>query len=124
MAEAIARGEAWDVIDPLSAGIAPLGFVADETLDTLLANGFSIEDLKSKPLDQALWKSANVVINMTGRPKEIAFRWFPAHAEVEEWSVRDPYGEGCAFYQEICEEIQARVQELAERLRGLQTRAV
>jgi protein-tyrosine-phosphatase len=118
MAEAIARSEAWDVINPLSAGIAPLGFVVRETLDTLQANGFSIEDLKSKPLNEALWKAAQVVVNMTGRPKEIAFRGFPAHAEVEEWRVRDPYGESNAFYQEVCEELQGRVQALAERLRS------
>jgi len=120
MAEAIARSEAWDVIEPLSAGIAPLGFVAKETIETLLGNSFSVEGLESKPLKTSLWDSADVVINMTGRPADIAFRWFPDLDKVEEWRVSDPYGEDRAVYQEICGEIQQRVEALAERLRGRQ----
>ena len=34
MAEAIARSDTWDVIEPMSAGIMPLGFVVKETIDT------------------------------------------------------------------------------------------
>lgn len=120
MAEAIARSEAWDVIEPLSAGIAPLGFVAEETIETLAGNSFSVEGLESKALNAGLWDSADVVINMTGRPTDAAFRWFPDLGKVEEWRVSDPYGEDRAVYQKVCSEIQGRVGELAERLRGRQ----
>ena len=68
----------------------------------------------------ALWDDADVIINMTGRPTDIVFSWFPDRGKVEEWKVDDPYGEDRAFYQKICGEIQARVGELAERLRGRQ----
>jgi protein-tyrosine-phosphatase len=36
---------------------------------------------------------------------------------VEDWDVEDPYGEDLATYRRICEDIEARVEELAERLR-------
>ena len=118
MAEAIARSDAWDVIEPTSAGIVPLGFVVRETIDTLSAGGFLAEGLKSKALNKALWDAADVVINMTGQPVDVAFRRFSDLDKVEEWRVRDPYGEDRAVYQKICAEIQERVAELAERLRG------
>jgi protein-tyrosine-phosphatase len=118
MAEAIALRDAADVISPRSAGIAPLGFVAESTKATLLANGYALDGLHSKPLDEELWNSADVVINMTGRPRNFAFYGFSDHAKVEDWQVSDPYGADSAFYQKTCEEIQQRIQTLAERLRG------
>jgi protein-tyrosine-phosphatase len=118
MAEAIARSEAWDVIEPMSAGIAPLGFVAKETIATLVENDFSVDGLESKALTTTLWDAAQVVVNMTGRPAETAFRGFPDLGKVEEWKVDDPYGEDRAAYRRICVEIEQRVGKLAERLRG------
>ena len=42
---------------------------------------------------------------------------FPEH-DVEEWPVRDPFGEDIALHREICDDITARVQLLAARLRA------
>jgi protein-tyrosine-phosphatase len=120
MAEAIARSEAWDVIDPKSAGIAPLGFVVKETIETLEENDFSVDGLESKALTRTLWDEAEVVVNMTGRPADIAFRGFPDLGKVEEWKVDDPYGEDRGAYRKTCVEIEQRVGKLAERLRGRQ----
>jgi protein-tyrosine-phosphatase len=117
MAEAIARREAADVISPSSAGIAPLGFIVEDTKTTLERNGYSTEGLHSKAADAELWNSAQLVINMTGRPKNYAFYGFADHAKVEDWQVSDPYGADSAFYQKICEELQRRVRALADRLR-------
>ena len=118
MAEAIARSDTWDVIEPMSAGIMPLGFVVEETIETLLENGHLTDGLKSKWLNKVMWDSADMVINMTGRPTELAFRGFSDLTKVEEWRVSDPYGEDHAVYQRIYGEIQERVAQLAERLRG------
>ena len=117
MAEAIARQDAADVIAPRSAGVAALGFVVEATKQTLAANGYATEGLESKPLDEELWESADVVVNMTGRPSEMVFRAFAGRAKVEDWVVTDPYGGGAALYQRICSELRDRVRELAERLR-------
>jgi protein-tyrosine-phosphatase len=121
MAEAIARQDAADVIAPLSAGIAPLGFVVETTKQTLVLNGYSADGLASKPLDEDLWDAAHLVINMTGRAGEAVFRAFASREKIEDWSVRDPYGAEIALYQKIFEELRERVNGLARRLRKRNT---
>jgi protein-tyrosine-phosphatase len=114
MAEAIARKNAADVIEASSAGLAPLGFVAEMTKRVLAGNGFSLEGLTSKPILPESWGAADVVINMSGRLRQQVFR---EYAKVEDWDVEDPYGAALPVYQRICEEIESRVDALAERLR-------
>ena len=115
MAEAIARRDAADVIEPLSAGLIPLGFVVEMTKETLAKSGYSTEGLESKAILREVWEETDIVINMSGRSRELAFR---EHSKVEDWDVEDPYGADLEVYQRICEEIQRRVAGLAERLRA------
>ncbi len=115
MAEAIARRDAADVIEATSAGLTPLGRVEPMTRQTLANNGFPSDGLASKPVLSAALDSADIVVNMSGRPKEIAF---DNPAKVEDWFVEDPYGANAELYQRIFEDIERRVGELAERLRN------
>ena len=115
MAEAIARRDAADVILAASAGLAPLGFVAEPTKQTLTENGYSSDELKSKPILREAWDAADLVINMSGRPKG---RVFPDFGKVEDWEIEDPYGEDAEVYQRIFEEITRRITALAARLRN------
>jgi arsenate-mycothiol transferase len=115
MAESIARRDAGDVIDACSAGLSPLGYVPLLTMQTLAANGCSIESLCSTPITRAVWDAADIVVNMSGVPKQRAF--FDC-AKVEDWDVQDPYGTDPVLYQTIYEDIERRVAQLAERLRG------
>jgi len=114
MAESIARRDAGDVIEAYSAGLTPLGFVPALTTQTLTANGYSIESLNSTPITRAVWDAADIVINMSGVPKERAFIDFE---KVEDWDVQDPYGTDPVLYQTIYEDIKQRVAQLAEHLR-------
>jgi arsenate reductase len=114
MAESIARRDAPDVIEPCSAGLAPLGFVPGLTKQILTANGYSIESLDSTPVTREVWDAADIVVNMSGIPKE---RAFIDHQKVEDWDVQDPYGADPALYQTIYEDIQRRVELLADCLR-------
>jgi protein-tyrosine-phosphatase len=114
MAEAVARRDAADVIEAASAGLAPLGFVAAQSKLTLIENGYSTAALASKPIVREAWDAADLVINMSGRPRIRAFHDF---GKVEDWEVEDPYGEAPETYQRIFEVIRKRVSELAERLR-------
>ena len=116
MAEAIARKDALNEIEASSAGLAPLGFVAEMTSQTLLRNGYAVEGLASKPISPDAWESADLVINMSGRTREFAFRNFRGHAKVEDWEIEDPYGDS-EKYQTTYEAVQRRVLELARRLR-------
>jgi protein-tyrosine-phosphatase len=115
MAESIARRDAADVIEACSAGLTPLGFVPELTMQTLTANGYSIESLDSRPITRMVWDSADIVVNMSGVPKQLAFI---DYAKVEDWEVQDPYGTDPVLYQTIYEDIRRRVAQLAERVKG------
>jgi len=116
MAEAIAWRDAPEVIEASSAGLAPLGLVAEMTTQTLLRNGYAVKGLASKPISPEAWESADIVINMSGRAREFAFRNFRRHTKVEDWEIEDPYGDP-EKYQGTYETVQRRVLELAQRLR-------
>ena len=114
MAEAIARHHAADIIEPSSAGLYPLGRVAELTEQTLLANGYPVKDISSKPLTREALEDADLVINLAGVPLD---RFFGTLPNLEVWDVEDPYGADSATYQRILEEIESRVLSLANRLR-------
>lgn len=114
MAEAIARQDAGDKIEAFSAGLAPLGFISQMTMQTLVQNGYAIDGLESKPIEPEIWKQVDIVINMSGRAREHAFR---DYAKVEDWLVEDPYGDPEA-YPKTFAAIRQRVAELATRLTG------
>ena len=115
MAEAIARRDAADVIEALSAGLAALGFVAGPTLEVLRERGYAVEELQSKRLQPEMFEEADLVINMSGRPREGVFT---GYGKVQDWDVEDPYGADLEVYRRICEDIEGRVRELAEKMRG------
>jgi arsenate reductase (thioredoxin) len=114
MAEAIAVHDASDVLEPSSAGLYPLGEIPEVTRQTLLRNGYSAAGLSSKPISTRAWNDADLVINLSGRMRDIAF---DDPNKVEDWDVADPYGASPAFYQTILEEIRHRIQLLADDLR-------
>jgi protein-tyrosine-phosphatase len=120
MAEAVARHHASELIEPSSAGFCPLGRLAQLTKLTLLANGYSVEGLSSKPLSRDALDNADLVINLSGEPRSLVFE---NPAKVEDWKVEDPYGEDPATYQRILGEIESRVLLLASRLRADQREA-
>jgi len=116
MAEAIALRDAADLVLTASAGLSPLGVVQKLTLQTLEANGYPTDGLYSKPILDDAWAEADLVINMSGYPRERAFarsHWY----KVEDWSVDDPYGSDPAVYQRTFEDIRAKIESLALRLR-------
>jgi arsenate reductase (thioredoxin) len=113
MAEVIAKKIGANVIEPTSAGVTPLGFVPIETIDTLLKNGYTPEALESKEIHPELCDAAEVIINMSGVPREDAFANFD---KVEDWNVEDPYHRDLETYQKVLEDIETRVGALVGRL--------
>ena len=115
MAEAIAKHLASDVIEASSAGLVPFGEIPATTLAVLAERGFSAEGQTSKPLRSEDLSAADLVINMTGRSGDsIIHEPTPPH---EDWNVGDPYGFDLAVYRGIRDQIEARVEDLARRLR-------
>jgi arsenate reductase (thioredoxin) len=116
MAESIALRDAADVFESCSAGLTPFGAVQKLTLETLKSNGYPTDGLSSKPILDTEWLTADLIINMSGYPKQ---RTFPRSEwpKVEDWDVQDPYGSDLAVYQRIFDDIQTRIEALAARLR-------
>jgi protein-tyrosine-phosphatase len=114
MAEAIARYDAADVIEPSSAGLSPMGSIAEQTKQTLVQKGYSANGLTSDALTRQVADAADIIINMTGKPREDNF-WEPE--KVEDWIVQDPYGATPETYQRVFEGLKRRIHQLALGLR-------
>lgn len=120
MAEAIAAQDAGDLFAASSAGLSPLGVVQKQTLETLEANGYAAESLSSKAICENAWAEADLVINMSGYPRERAFPRDEWH-KVEDWKVDDPFGAHPEEYQRVFRDIQHRIGQLAARMRANKT---
>jgi len=86
MAEAIALRDAADLFETTSAGLSPLGVVQKLTLQTLEKNGYGTDGLISKAILKDAWDEVDMVINMSGYPRQRAFarnEW----SKVEDWDV-------------------------------------
>lgn len=114
MAEAIARYDAADVIEPSSAGLNPMGSIPEQTQGTLTQNGYSAAGLSSDGLTPEAAEAADIIINMTGRPRE-EMLW--DEDKVEDWLIEDPYGGEPEKYQRVFEGIKRRIHQLALGLR-------
>jgi protein-tyrosine-phosphatase len=114
MAEAIARYDAADVIEASSAGLSPMGVIAEQTKQTLILNGYSANGLSSDGLTREAADAADIIINMTGKAREDN-SWDPD--KVEDWIVQDPYGAAPETYQRVFEGIKRRIHQLALGLR-------
>ena len=115
MAEAIAKQVAADVIEASSAGLVPFGEIPSTTVKVLAERGFSVDGQHSNPLLPEDISAADLVINMTGRSSEAVFG--KPSTLVEDWNVGDPYGYNLAVYRAIRDQIEASVEDLAQRLR-------
>jgi TonB family protein len=114
MAEAIARIDVPDAIEAFSAGLAPIGFVPWLTKLTLRRNRYWVKGLQPKSISPEVWEQADIVINMTGRPREQAFR---EYSKVQDWEIEDPFDGDLDTYQQVFGKIRTRVAELGEECR-------
>lgn len=118
MAEAFSRKLASDVIEPASAGLYPLGRIAEATITVgkefdLSFDGQSSKRLRANDLD---W--ADLVVNLSGIPDSVAFETVKP---VLDWNVDDPYGEDLTEHRRIAADIEARVLQLAAEIRSERT---
>jgi protein-tyrosine-phosphatase len=113
MAEGLAKHLAADVIDAQSAGVSPLGEIARSTREVLLERGIHIDDQYSKFLTDKSLSEPDLIVNISGLLGHALF----AGRAFEDWDVEDPYGDDMETYRRICDDIEARVRDLAERLR-------
>jgi arsenate reductase len=113
MAEALARHLASDVMEAFSAGISPLGRIAEGTRRVLLERGIRMDGQSSKAVGEVDVDTMDLIVNMTGMPGRALF----PGANVVDWEIDDPYGEDLLRYREACDAIEERLGELAAGLR-------
>jgi arsenate reductase len=111
MAEAIARALGGDSVDARSAGLSPLGWVSEQTIETLSVLGYPTEGLSSKGLDAADLENVDVFLSLLGdRGLDSIPRGTGARREA--WAITDPFGEDDELYLEVAHDLERRIREL------------
>jgi arsenate reductase len=111
MAESIARALGGGMVDSRSAGISPLGWVSEQTIETLRALGYPADGLSSKGLDEIDLEDVDIVLSLLG---ERGLDYLPRGngARREAWDITDPFGEDDEIYLEVARELERRIQAL------------
>ena len=118
MAEGFARHRYPGLIIPWSAGVLPAGIVQPETIEVMAEAGISIEGQKPKPIRDLEWKSADLVVNMSGAG---ILQMLPGYEGGNLiWPVPDPMGRSLRKYRRVRDQIEALVDNLAMSLRRQQ----
>jgi len=115
MAEGFARAYGSDVVEPLSAGLAPAMIVDPTSHKIMLEKNIDLGGSFPKSLASALAGGCDLIVNMSGEK-------LPAKTSipVEEWSVRDPVLLSEEQHREIANEIEQLVMQLILKLRASQ----
>ena len=115
MAEAffnqIAQGRAL----ALSAGTEPASTVNPTAVEAMGEVGIDISAKRPKALTDEMLDGADLVVTLGCGAQAVCPAAF---VETEDWELEDPEGQPLEKVREIRDEIRARVQELACRLRG------
>jgi len=111
MAEAIAGVLGGVMVDSRSAGISPLGWVSEQTIDTLQALGYPTEGLSSKGLDQVDLEDVDIVLSLLG-DRGLDYVPHSIGARREAWVITDPFGEDDEIYLEVARELERRIRTL------------
>lgn len=118
MAEAMTRSLGGDRVEARSAGLAPLGWIAEPTIAVLEARGFSTDGLSSKGLEAVAAVDLDVVVSLIG---DHGLNVLPPGMGVrrEAWPIPDPFGEDEVFYLEVARQLEGRIRRLlGDELRG------
>ena len=111
MAEAITRGLGMNHVQASSAGIMPFGRIVSSTVEALEALGYDPGGLASKGLDDVDLAEFDIIVSLLGSS---GLSYLPSFlgAQLESWSVQDPYGEDHEVYVGVARELERRIREL------------
>jgi arsenate reductase len=92
MAEALARADHGEILDPVSAGSRPAGFVHPLAIRAIEALGMSMDGARSKGAGQFRNEPFDLVVTVCDSAAEDCPTW-PGAKRIEHWSIEDPsYG--------------------------------
>jgi arsenate reductase len=113
IAEGFARHLGGAEVVASSSGLAPTREIAWETTATMRNHGIDITAQYPKKFDPYGTAEFDLIVNLSGF--HLPGKPVPP---VEEWPVRDPYGETGAVYEKCAAEIEKRLQSLLLKLSG------
>ena len=110
MAEALTRHFFLDTVRAASAGMNPLGYVAEETLQVLAEAGIATEGLRSKGLGDINLSEFRLLVNLSTYSLESLLpRTF--QGKIIRHPVTDPFGRAVEVYRQTREAIRRFVIE-------------
>jgi arsenate reductase len=111
MAESIARALGGDNFEVSSAGLAPLGWIAPETIAALDALGYETRGLASKGLDAVDIDESDIIVSLLGT-HGLDHIPHSGGARREAWPIPDPFGEGEEMYLNVAHLLEDRIRQL------------
>ena len=121
MAEGLARAFHSDVLDVVSAGSRPAGWVHPLAIRAMAEIGVDISDQESKPAELFLDQPFDVVVTVCDSAAKDCPRW-PGAKRIEHWSIEDPsFGEdeeSTRFqrFEETRDDLRRRIDDLVGTL--------
>jgi arsenate reductase len=121
MAEGLARAFHGDVLDVVSAGSRPAGWVHPLAIRAMAEIGVDISDQESKPAEPFLNEPFDVVVTVCDSAAKDCPRW-PGAKRIEHWSIEDPsWGEdeeSTRFqrFEETRDDLRQRIDDLVSTL--------
>lgn len=113
MAEAIANAFHGDVVDAVSAGSRPAGYVHPLAVRAMNEKGIDIRKAESKGADRYIDEAFDVVVTVCDSAAADCPMW-PGAKRIEHWSIADPNG-----YEDFIsrrDELDWRIAELVRSL--------
>jgi arsenate reductase len=121
MAEGLARAFHGDVLDVVSAGSRPAGWVHPLAIRAMAEIGVDISDQESKPAEPFLDQPFDVVVTVCDSAAKDCPRW-PGAKRIEHWPIEDPsWGEdeeSTRFqrFEETRDDLRQRIDDLVSTL--------
>jgi len=111
MAEVIAASLGGGRLTAASAGIRPFGRIVPATVETLEALGYDPDGLSSKGLDDIDLADFDMIVSLLGAA---GLSYLPPSlgAQLESWSIQDPYGEDDEVYFAVARDLERRIRDL------------
>jgi protein-tyrosine-phosphatase len=111
MAEAITRSLGDGRVSAASAGLMPFGRIVGSTVETLEELGHDARCLVSKGLGDIDLTTFDIIVSLIG---DSGLTYLPSTlgAQLESWSLPDPYGEDDEVYLAVARELERRIREL------------
>jgi arsenate reductase len=118
MAEGLTRAFHGDVVDVVSAGSRPAGWVHPLAVEALAEIGIDVSDAQSKSAEQFLDQSFDVVVTVCDSAAQDCPLW-PGATRIEHWPIADPTwgdGQGGARFAATRDDLKRRIEELVKTL--------